>query len=277
VFPTLAFASYVIEHDILDGIELKDRLIDAWGRPEAWDWEIEVEKFVSRFPGARPVDVADGTLILQQEPVSIEIVCYPQTDIPWLVEIHVYQRRERTKPEEIARRYEEKLSAAGIACDVGDRLLPMSADPFEGHAIITVPNHKPDVPAVHAEVVWRGDQPRFQHPEGVREYCEFVIGSSRKGRSGFATSLNMRGGKGSASSKWLVPACVVLYLREIAQIGDNQEIYRLLNDHVYREVKFRGDGLDPGDINTLWEYVDKYPARVQRPLLAAWGLFDRPR
>ena len=210
-------------------------------------------------------------VILQQEPCCIEVVRYPQTDIPELVEIHVYQRRERPRPEDIAALYEEKLTAAGIPCDIGDRLLPMAAEFLDGHLIVTIPNHKPDVPAKYAGAVWRDEQPRFQHPEAVKGYCVFAIGSSRKKRHGFATDLNIRGGKGSESGKWLVPACVVLCLRDVAEIEDNQKIYRLLNEHVYGEKRFRGDGTDTANINTLWQYVNEYPARVKRPLHAAWG------
>lgn len=275
VFLTLAFAGYALGQGIGERFAEKARLVEAWGKPEAW--ETEVDRFVSRFPGARPVEVVDETLILEQEPVSIEVVPYPRTDVPELVEIHVYPRRERAKTEEIARRYEQKLAAAGIAHDVTDRLLPMSAEPFEGRVIITVFNHRHDVPAADASAVWRDEQPRFQHPEAVRAYCELAIGSPRVGSSGFARALLMRGGKGPASSKWLVPASVALCLREIARIEDNKKIYRLLNEHVYGKERFLGNGSDAGDVNTLWEYTDRQPIRVKRPLYAARHTFERAR
>jgi hypothetical protein len=277
VFPTLAFAGYALSQGVKERIAEKARLVKAWGRPKAW--EAEVEKFVSRFPGVRPVRVEDDVLILEQEPVSIQVVRYPQTDIPRMVEIHIYQRRERTKPEEIAHRYEQKLSSAGIACDVVDRLLPISTDPFEWHVIITVPNHKHDVPPSYAAAVFRGERPRFPHPEHVRDYCERAIGHARKGSNGFAKDLNMRGGKGVESNKWLVPASVYLYLREIAEIEDNKKIYQLLNEYVYGEKRFLGNSSDParGDISTLDDYVKKYPDRVRKPLHAAEREFDYAR
>lgn len=271
VFPTLAFAVFAFRQGIEERFAEKARLVKAWDKPKAW--ETEADRFVSRFPSARPVKVRDKALILEQEPVSIEVVHYPQTDIPELVEIHVYPRRERVEPEEIARRYEQKLSSAGIAHDVADRLLPMSAEPFEGRVIITVANHKHDVPPSDAGAVFWGERPRFQHPEAVRAYCKLAIGSPRRGGSGFASALNMRGGKGSESNKWLVPACVALYLREIARIEDKPKIYRLMNEHLYGEKRFLGDGSDPGNINTLWQYVNDY-ARVKKPLCAAERAFD---
>jgi len=272
VFPTLAFAGYALGQGIEEYFEEKARLVKAWGKPKAW--ETEVDRFVSRFPSARPVQVIDDVLILEQEPVNIRVVRYPHTDIPQLVEIHLYQRRDHTEPEEIARRYEQKLSAAGIPCDVGDRLLPMSAEPCEGRVIITVPNHKHDMPPSLAEALFRGEPPRFQHPEGVGAYCKLAIGSAREGSNGFARDLNRRGGKGPRSNKWLVPASVAIYLREIAEIEDKKTIYRLLNEYVYGKKRFLGDGSDTGNINTLWEYVDRYPARVKMPLYAAERAFD---
>ena len=272
VFPTLAFAGYALGQGIEECFAEKAQLVQAWGKPKAW--EAEVDRFVSRFPSVRPVQVIDDVLILEQEPVSIQIVRYARTEIPELVEIHVYQRRDHTEPEEIARRYEHKLSAAGIPCDVVDRLLPMSAEPFEGRVIITVANHKHDTPPSLAEALFRGDPPRFQHPEAVRRYCEFAIGSPRKGSNGFARALNRRGGKRPKASKWLVPACVVLCLQEIAEIEDNEEIYRLLNEYVYGKKRFLGDGSDTGNINTLWQYVDQNTATVKKPLYAAWRAFD---
>ena len=122
VFPTLAFAGYALGQGIEECFAEKAQLVQAWGKPKAW--EAEVDRFVSRFPSVRPVQVIDDVLILEQEPVSIQIVRYARTEIPELVEIHVYQRRDHTEPEEIARRYEQKLLAAGIPCDVGDKLLP---------------------------------------------------------------------------------------------------------------------------------------------------------
>jgi hypothetical protein len=221
-----------------------------------------------------PCRFIDDVLILEQEPVSIRVVRYAHTDVPELVEIHVYQRRDHTEPEEIARRYEQKLSAAGIPCDVRDRLLPMSAEPFEGRVIITVANHKHDTPPSLAEALFRGKPPRFQHPEAVGAYYELAIGSARKGSNGFARALNRRGGKGPSSNKWLVPASVVLYLREIAEIEDKKTIYRLLNEYVYGKERFLGDGSDTGNINTLWQYVDQNTATVKKPLYAAWRAFD---
>jgi len=272
VFPTLAFAGYALGQGIKERFAEKARLVQAWGKPKVW--QTEVNRFVSRFPSARPVQIIDDVFILEQEPVSIRVVRYAHTDVPELVEIHVYQRRDRTEPEEIARRYEQKLTAAGIPCDVGDKLLPMSAELFEGRVIITVPNHKHDMPPSVAEAIFRGERPRFQHPEAVRRYCEFAIGSPREGSNGFARALNRRGGRRPESSKWLIPACVVLCLREIAEIEDNEEIYRLLNEYVYGKKRFLGDGSDTGNINTLWQYVDHYPARVKKPLYAAWRAFD---
>jgi hypothetical protein len=274
VFPTLAFAGYGLGQGIIERFAEKARLVKAWGKPKAW--ETEVERFVSRFPSARPVQIIDDVLILEQEPVTIRVVHYPHTDIPELVEIHVYQRRDHIEPEEIARRYEQKLSAAGIPCDVGDRLLPMSAEPFEGRVIITVANHKHDAPPSIAEALFRGEPPRFQRPEAVGAYCKLAIGSAREGSNGFARALNRRGGKRARSNKWLVPASVVLYLREIAEIEDKKTIYRLLNEYVYGKNRFLGDGTDTGNINTLWQYVDHNPARVKKPLYAAWRAFDYP-
>jgi hypothetical protein len=272
VFPTLAFAGYALGQGIEERFAEKDRLVNARGKPEAW--ETEVNRFVSRFPSARPVQIIDDVLILEQEPVTIHVVRYPHTDIPELVEIHVYQRRDHTESEEIARRYEQKLSAAGIPCDVGDRLLPMSAEPFEGRVIITVANHKHDTPPSHAEALFRGEPPRFQHPEGVGAYCKLAIGSAREGSNGFARGLNRRGGKRPTSNKWLVLASVVLCLQDIAGIKDNEKIYRLLNECVYGKKMFFGDGTDTGVINTLWQYVDQRPASVKLPLYAVARAFD---
>jgi len=199
VFPTLAFAGYALGQGIEECLVANARLVKAWGKPKAW--EAEVDRFVSRFPSVRPIQVIDDVLILEQEPLTIRVVRYPHTDIPEVVEIHVYQRRDHTEPEEIARRYEQKLSAAGIPCDVGDRLLPMSAQPFEGRVIITVANHKHDTPPSLAEALFRGEPPRFQHPEGVGAHCKLAIGSAREGSNGFARGLNRRGGKGSRSNK----------------------------------------------------------------------------
>jgi hypothetical protein len=272
VFPTLAFAGYALGQGIEECFAEKARLVKAWGKPKTW--KTEVDRFVSRFPSARPVQVIDDVLILEQEPVTIKVVRYPHTDIPEVVEIHVYQRRDHTEPEEIARRYEHKLSAAGIPCDVVDRLLPMSAEPFEGRVIITVANHKHDTPPSLAEALFRGEPPRFQHPEGVGAYCKLAIGSAREGSNGFARDLNRRGGKRPRSNEWLVSASVVIYLREIAQIEDKRTIYWLLNEYVFGKKRFLGNGSDTGRINTLWQYVDDYPARVRLPLSAAERAFD---
>lgn len=279
VFPTLAFAGCVPEWDIPDAIDLKNRLVKAWGKPEAR--ETEVDRFVSRFPSARPVEIVDRTLILEQEPASIEIVPYPQTDIPELVEIYIYQRRRHTEPEEIARRYEQKLSSAGIACDVRGRLLPMSAEFFEGRVIITVPNHKSDVPPPYAGAVFRSERPRFQHPEAVKAYCELAIGKS--GSNGFVRALNMRERKDrpGAAAK-LAPTCVALILREVGRVEGRQSVHRLLNEHVYvgrfKESRIPEDGSDKNKENSLWEQINdpKLSYKVRRPLYAAQNAFLFP-
>jgi hypothetical protein len=280
VFPTLAFAGYVIGQNIPGAIARRNRLIKASGKPAAW--ETEVARFVSRFPGARPVDVKGETVILEQEPCSIEIVRYPQTDIPELVEIHLYRRRRYTRREDIAKRYIEKLTDAGIACDFGDWLLPMRAEPFGARLIVTVTNHKPDVPVDRASVVWRDEQPRFPHPEAVSGYCEFAIGE--KEGNGFARGLGMRDRDSDrVTAATLAPPCVALCLREVWGMKGRQGTHRLLNDHVY-VGQFAGskiplDRSDRSKENTLWEQIDKPKLyyKVRQPLVAATNALLSPR
>ena len=267
VFPTLAFAGY----GTLGAIDLKNRLIKAWGKPETW--ETEVGGFVSRFPSAQPVQVIDDVLILEQEPVSIRVIPYPHTEIPKLVEIYVFERRKHTEPEEIARRYEQELSAAGIAHDFA-KSLPISTEYFEGRAAITVPNHKPDVPAAYASAVWGNELPRFPHPARVGKYYE---------SEEIARELGMRertDHPGAAAS--LVPACVALILREVGGMEGRQPVHRLLNQHVYvgqfEKSKIPEDGSDKSKENTLWEPINrpKLFYKVRRPLYASRDAFIFP-
>jgi hypothetical protein len=55
VFPTLAFSGYGLGQGIIERFAEKARLVKAWGKPKAW--ETEVDRFVSRFPSARPVQI----------------------------------------------------------------------------------------------------------------------------------------------------------------------------------------------------------------------------
>jgi len=280
IFPTLAFAGYVIGQGVLGAIAQRNRLVKEWGKPDAW--EARVTEFASQFLGVRPVGVEGETVILQQDPCSIEVVCYPQTDIPEAVKIHVYQRRIYTSAEEIADRYERKLTAAGIACDFEDSLLPISAEPLGGRLVITVPNHEPDIPTAHASVVWRDEQPRFSHPEGVKDYCNFAMGT--KVGNGGARYLGMRDRKHNrVSASSLVPACVALCLRDVGGIEGRKSIHRLLNQHVYvgpfEGLKIPEDGSDKGKENALWDQIDN-PAlvyKVKRPLYIAVDAFLSPK
>src|SRR5215207_1597421 len=50
--PSLAFAGCVIGQNILGATDLRNRLVEAWGNPEAW--KTGVDGFISKFPNARP-------------------------------------------------------------------------------------------------------------------------------------------------------------------------------------------------------------------------------
>jgi hypothetical protein len=280
IFPTLAFAGYVIGQGVAGAIDRRNRLLKEWGKPEAW--EARVTEFVSQFPGVRPVGVEGETVILQQDPCSIEVVCYPQTDIPEAVKIHVYPQRLYTSPEEIADRYVRKLTAAGIACDFEDRHLPISADPLGGRLVITVPNHEPDMPTAHASVVWRDEQPRFPHPEMVKGYYKYILGT--KASNGSARYLGMRDRKPDrVSASSLVPACVALCLQDVGHIKQRKSVHRLLNQHVYvgqfEDAKIPEDGSDKGKENALWDQIDnpKLAYKVKRPLYIAVDAFLSPK
>jgi hypothetical protein len=150
----------------------------------------------------------------------------------------------------------------------------MSADPFEGRVILTVPNHRHDVPAAHARMVWRGEQPRFAHPEAVKAYWKLVLGNKKS--NGFARYLGMRDRDPQrVKVTSLVPPCVALVLREVGGMKGRKSVLRLLNQHVYvgslEESKISEDGSDKNRENALFEQVDEpeLAYKVKQPLYAA--------
>jgi hypothetical protein len=253
VTPTLALANHLC-HGARRLAKEKERLVGLWEDEQSWAGE--ADSFSRRYGGLRPVEVAQGVLILEREPVSIAIAYSLAHGNPVGVVVSVYPHQTKpAEPDEVASRYSKTLSDAGISCDDQRGVNPNVG--FDNDRLVL--DFSPRTVAERVEEPqpgWR-DRASFTHPRLVRRLYAGL-------REEFAQDLATRERGKPTEAKNLVPACVAFLLREYG-IPPRKEIHRLLNKH---ELWPAGKNCSDSAISQLWQNVNN-KSLVGGPLVDA--------
>lgn len=266
VFPTLAFANGLGESHV-DLVDAKERLLAAQQSPQRW--EIEADSFVQACPRFRPVEVADGVLILERLPVSVKLSNYmhPEIVMPKMVTLEVSPGRRMAKPEHVAVLYEKALSTAGIPCTEGTRgtMNFEYSEHFGNRLLINVKHGLEEIGVEDLALFYSEGKLTFPHPFVVQCFYETLMGTP--GGHGFARYLVGRSRGRGPDADTIVPACVAAYLRRYGKISSRKEVHRLLNAHVLSGTwkTLPEDGYGSSAVNQLWRDVEK---------VKAWTLHD---
>jgi hypothetical protein len=246
IIPTLALANHLC-HGVRRLVDQKERLVELWG--DARSWGEEADSFARRYSGLRPVQAAQGALILERQPVSVRVDRGITHGNPVAAAVSVYPHQTRLAgAEEVAFLYAERLSDEGISCDERHRCNlslffrddRLELDITPGTVIKEISDPNPG---------WRTDKASYPHPRLVGKLYAALTKE-------FAPDLKTRTSSGPPHTKNLVPACVASFLREYGIETDRIE--RWLDNHSLREV---------GATTTqLWRDVDKM-SMVRDPLL----------
>jgi hypothetical protein len=279
IVPTLAFANNVRVMWPLTAE--KERLLAAWGDPEAW--EREAEMFAWRHTRLRPIEIVDGIPVLEQLPVYVYIHnpvyvgawdAEPTEDeharALWDMEVvvAVYPHPRPASRELVADLYERTLSAAGVSCEESrkSRMGSMRVEYREDHLLLIFEHGDKTVPVGPRAARYR--KPVFPHPGRVADHYELLMG--RPSGGGFASDLATRKRGRAPEPENLISACVAFYLR--AYTRGREQIHKLLNDNVLRETwkTLPEGGYSCSETNQLWRDVDKVENRL---LAAAYPLY----
>jgi len=262
VIPTLALANEIGQgrpHLLAE----KKRLLRSEGDKRLW--KAEAHKFTLRYGGLRPVRVAEGSLILEQQPLSVDIDYDVSGQYAKGVMVNLYPNRKLALPEDVATVYEETLCGAGISCDekhtarlsffFRNRALKIDIEP--GAVVERLEEPQPG---------WRIDKAPFPHPHLVARFYRML-------REEFAQKLATRMRGKPPETKNLVPACVAFFLRAYGLEG-RVEVHRLLNKYVLSEIgKQLVEGYTDAETVKLWRDVGN-DSLVGGPLRnSAWTLF----
>jgi hypothetical protein len=131
VIPTLALANEIGQgrpHLLAE----KERLLRSEGDKRLWN--AETHKFTLRYGGLRPVRVAEGSLILEKQPLSVDIDYDVSGQSAEGIMVNVYPNRKLALPEDVATVYEETLCGAGISC--GEKHTARLSFSFRNRALI---------------------------------------------------------------------------------------------------------------------------------------------
>lgn len=261
VIPTLALANHLC-HGVPRLVTQKEWLVGLWGDGRAWNEE--VDRFVRRYSGLRPVRAAQGVLILERQPVSIGIDYSLTQGSPVAVTVSVYPHQTTlAEPEAVASLYSERLSDEGISCNEQHR----------GNLTFFFRNDRLELDISPGTAVeyrdglhagWWTGKASFPHPRLVQRLYRAL-------REEFAGDLETRERGDEPKAKNLVPACVAFLLREYG-IPPRKEINRLLDKHMLCKTAELLDG-NTSRTNQLWENVNN-TSLVRGPLMdAAQTLF----
>jgi hypothetical protein len=175
VVPTLAFAAEIGRTDS-NLVDVTERLAAAQVSHKRW--AAASEKFVLAHPNLRPVRVAQGVLVLEWIPVSVEVIDYshPKIVMPKMVVIKVHPHRRMADPEHVGALYEKTLSAKGTAYG-NSRTGSMSFRFGSGGLSLQLEHGLGDVPVEHLRVIYPDGKPVFPHPFWAREYYKMLMGT----------------------------------------------------------------------------------------------------
>jgi hypothetical protein len=271
IIPTLAFAAWSGPALYITSA-WRERLVKASGTDSDKLSDQDVDAFLAHYSNLRPVRLVDGVLILERLPVSIEIKrCYPNTEDPRAVWIHVYLHNEVAEPEHVAYLYHKALSEAGIRYASGTEgsfhfewdlgVLSMMV----GRGLLIDPLDERDVGYGH-----------FPHPHFVEVFYRALLGTTTEG--GFVKLLRIRQSGPAPNSEALILASVAHYLKTYRALAKGRKYtLALLNDHVLSPTGRESlpIGYSTGKTNQLWR--DKNHRKVRTQLANVEHALWKPR
>lgn len=177
--------------------------------------------------GLSPLRLAEGVLLVRQEPVTVDVEWHEETGLLRRVTIRAFTRS--AKPKTVSQLYEQTLREEG-ASTKGCKKLCVGPAEIDDAACLAVPV-EPDRP--------QGRRPAWPPPDYVGGVYELALGSVHSKRyRGLVYALPGRqSGRGKDGGGKSVSACVAAYVnrhQKLADLSPDQRARtaRVLNRHV---------------------------------------------
>lgn len=291
IYPTLAYANQLglgivvygeLGRVILDVDEEADTLVSSAEKNVGW--EAAVERFSRRHSGLVPIKVVDGIVILRWLAVDGGVHFYPLpgAKIPEVVTVRIRPRTGSLESGLISRVYENILSAHEVS--YGTFMVSSTDHEVVGNELFIRSYASTDtatrIPSEYAEAVFGDRAPEFAPPDFVEGYGRLLLGSGRKGKSGFDRWMNRRkSGMPPTNTPQrtanLIRVCVAYFLGNDGGLPEGVVAHRLLNKHVLplpEDVAMLPEvGISTKESTALWRATKKAGERLNA---AAWAIQD---